>query len=287
MTATAELVKAHQEGLAYLRGTRDSLEQKLAVAKAELSTAQDELRGLLPVTPNLLVDTYQFSSLSGGAVNTEKTAQEAHAGSIFSAYFSYGGSVADTKMTVLTLDKLKDYGLHPVVGDDFQKKVNGNFDHPTLPFSGANFRVVLFDINLTTAGSGVGYLHQALAGQTTGWGMGSEATLYASAMVNVLECTPGLKYAVHANATGEQCVISDADIGKGWQHKYGTRKRLGGLYQPWSRGTNLGRIRFAMCLPYIGFGDHGGNFIWVDSVGTASQYAARTMNPAYSHFHGN
>ena len=287
MTATAELVKAHQEGLAYLRGTRDSLEQKLQTAKNELSTAQNDLRAMLPVTPNLLVDTYQFSSLCGGAVNTEMSALDAHLNSIWTAYLTYGGSVADTKITVLTLDKLQEHGLHPVAGDDFIKKVNPYANNVAIPFHGAAFRVVLFDINLTTAGGGVGYLHQPIAGQTSGWNMGSETKLYASAMVNVLECSPGLKYAVHANMTSDQCVVSETDVGKGWLHKSGTRSRLGGIYQPWSRGSNLGRLKFAMCLPYVGFGDHGSNFVWVDSIGKASQYKAGLTNPSYSHFHGN
>lgn len=283
MTTNAELLDSVDGALQYVRDVRKDVDAELT----RLATARNNLKSILPVAPNLLVDTYQFSTLCGGAVNTEKTAQEAHAGSIFSGYFSYNGSIADTKITVLTLDKLKNFGLQPVAGDDFINKVNAYANDATRPFYGGEFRVLLIDINLTTAGSGVGYLHQKLAGSTTGWGFGPEAMLYASAMVNVLECTPGLEYAVHANITGDQCVVSNDDVGKGWQYKYGTRKRLGGEYHPWSRGTHLGRIKFAMCLPYIGFGDYGGNFIWVDSIGKPSQHAAGTINSAYSHFHGN
>ena len=280
MTTNSELLAKVNEAIGLVRTMPDTLQ-------ARADGVFNNLQGILPVAPNLLVDTYQFSTLCGGKVNTEMSAADAHLNSIWSAYLTHNGSVADTKITVLTLDKLKEYGLQPVATDDFSKHVNSHANDAIKPFSGASFRVVLLDINLTTPGGGVGYLHQAIAGNTTGWGFGPEISLFASAMVNVLECTPGLKYAVHANMTLSQCVLSESDIGKGWQYKYGTNKRLGGSYQPWSRGTNLGRIKFAMCLPYVGFGDYGSNFIWVDSIGKASQYKAGLTNPSYSHWHGN
>lgn len=254
--------------------------------EAQVTEAINSLKTIIPVTPNLLADTYQFSTLGNGVVNTELTAEEAHANSIFSAYLSDGGSVVNTKMTVLTLDQLKNHGLHPVAGDDFAL-ANPYYDSASIPFYGGIFRVVLFDIEAVSGTNGAGYLHQGCY-PTTAWGRGANTVVYSSALVNVLEASGGLTYSVHGNMGGETVLVGAADVGAGWQYKHGTQTGFIGCHQPWTRGSNVGRLKFAMCLPYIGFGDHGDNFVWADSIARPSQIKAGTHpNYRYSHFMGN
>lgn len=269
-----------------LTPNRSDLQQLLAAIQALISKSEAQAYIDSPVTPNLLADTYQFSTLCGGAVNTAMNAQDAHANSIWSAYLSYGGSVVNTTMTVITLDKLKDFGLHPKTGDDFSL-ANPDYDNPTYPFHGGNFRVVLFDINAVSGTRGAGYLHQGCY-KKTGWGGGPRKTIYASALVNVLECTSDIKYDIHGNMCEGAVVIDASDVGKGWQYKYGLRTDFGGCHQPWTGGSNLGRIRFALALPYIGFGRHGSQFIWTDAIAKPSEIKAGThSNYRYSHWMGN
>ena len=251
--------------------------------EAKMIEIEQRFQGLktsFPVTPNLLKDTYHFSKLCKGQVNTPMSMADAHGG-IWSAYLTHGGSVANGTITVLTLDKLKDYGLQPVVGDDFHLASPYATD-TTRPFYGSGFRVVLLDFSITTAGQGVGYLHQAgnpAGHMTTGWYAGKFKT-QSSILVNVLEQSGNTYFNVQANMPA--ALRADKTlVGKGWKKLRGVRDGFGGGHQPWAYG--VGSMKIALCLPYVGFGDHGDIFLWADALTKASS----TEPYRYSHWMGD
>lgn len=262
---------------------REDVLGMLPNAEAKMADIEKRFQGLksaFPVTPNLLKDTYHFSQLCKGKVNTPMSMADAHGG-CWLAYLSYGGSVANGTITVLTLDKLKDYGLQPVAGDDFHL-ASPYATSATSPFYGSGFRVVLLDFSITKAGGGVGYLHQAgntVEQMTTGWSAGKFKT-QSSILVNVLEQSGDTYFNVQSNMPAPLRADKTL-VGKGWQKLRGVRDGFGGAHQPWAYGA--GSMKIALCLPYVGHGDHGDIFLWADALTKASS----TEPYRYSHWMGD
>ena len=61
-------------------------------------------------------------------------------------------------------------------------------------------------------------------------------------------------------------MIDGAEHGLGWTHMYKVATGIGGCLQTKIQGGK-GRIKFALALPYLGFGDHGGQPVWAPWLG--------------------
>lgn len=229
-----------------------------------------------PITPNFLADTYQFSSLCGGEVNTSMDIIEGHTDSLFGA--SYRGTPnANVTMEIVTLDKLDARGID--FNGDLALATNNN---GSRPFYGSGFRVLLFTANITKDVSSLGssYIQVLNQGcpQQTGWSKG-QITTQSQVLANVVSASGDIYFQPHSNAPAT-IKLDKKDVGQGWKFHHATRQGFGGCHQPYFRG--VGKMTVAIALPYFGYGNNKGNFFWADSI----QQAKNGMH-RYSHFMGN
>lgn len=55
-------------------------------------------------------------------------------------------------------------------------------------------------------------------------------------------------------------------LGKNWVHLSDTKEGFGGGEQSWTKGT--GRMKVAIALPYVSYGNHNGIPVWSASIGS-------------------
>ncbi len=215
-----------------------------------------------PLAPNLLADTRKFATLCGGSVNTEFDIFEAHNGSAWSTHL-YNGTKATGKIDVVTLEKLSDKGI--AFGGDLDKATNGP-DGDT-PWHGSDFRVLLLDVKITADQSDGKparfYVLRQGCPRFTGWRKGEFKT-QAACFVNVVTHDGATTFYPSDNMSATLTAGGDLE-GDGWTYLHNTRPGWGGCHQPLFEGT--GSMTVALALPYIGTGDHGGAFIYAQSLG--------------------
>ncbi len=216
-----------------------------------------------PVTPNLIPDTYAWTGLCGGEVNAPKQIIAAHNGSRLSAY-TYNGTAASGTLEVVTLDKLAGKGIG--FGGDLKKATNGPDGNP--PWDGSRFRVLLFDADIARgqADGSPGWffvLSKRGLGHYSGWGRGEFAT-QAACFVNVVSQSGDIVFFPSTNMSATIEVVA-GDAGQGWLHKHATRTGWGGEFRAGFRGR--GRMKVALALLYVGAGDHGGAYVYAQSLG--------------------
>ena len=143
-------------------------------------------------------------------------------------------------------------------------------------YGGQAVNAVVFDITVTKKGESesLNYLVNHGCGARNGWNtLGGSMRIEASVFVNVLEYEDtgdsGFRYDFVSNA-GPGISVNGGLLGQGWKHQADSKGGLGGCLQTYVRGT--GHIKFAMVLPYLGLGDHGGHFVWAPFFGSGSAH---------------
>ena len=210
-----------------------------------------------PLAPNLLADTKKFATLCGGQANTEMEIVAAHNGSSWSATRPPAANVEGT-LEVVTLSNLAAKGIG--FGGDLARATNRDF-------SGSNFRAVLMEVTIEPgAVNHIDALIQGAIGPShyfTGWDKGGFKT-QSACFVNVVSHAGDIQW------NPFQYMAARIDVGarlagQGWTYLHSTRDGWGGGHR--SRFTGTGSMKVAMALPYIGTGDHGGAFIYAQSIG--------------------
>jgi len=104
-----------------------------------------------------------------------------------------------------------------------------------------------------------------------GWNtLTEDMRVEASVFVMVLEyeSTDSLQFRFATNA-GPSIDINAGTPRNAWTHHVRSRRGIGGCVQTTLTG-GLGRIKLALVLPYMGFGDHGGRAVWAPFLGYAN-----------------
>lgn len=226
----------------------------------------------MPVTPNLFADGKYWSSLCGGQVDVQTELFSAHLNSKFNTFFHNGGSGTGS-VEVVTLDNLAAKGIP--YGQDLAKATVSNV--PNFTANGADYRVVLLDVTVQDDGSAPApKLYVLNQGQTlfTGWNAGEFKT-QSCGFLNVVQQSGDIQFHWNDNA-GPALSVGSNDVGAGWVFKHAVRLGFGGTHQPHFEG--VGSMKVAVALPYWGYGDHGGNFIFANSLGRYSHGDDRLQN---------
>lgn len=242
---------------------KQEIDTRLAAKSSAVDAKIQEFQSHHPLTPNILLDTKYFNHI-GSEDNVETEIHAAHKAPWKS--FLYNGTEGTGTVKRITLDKLSENGLEP--NSLMKSKALGSPNVHNQSYYGSNYKVLLLDVEITKGQSTkptTGSLFVLSQGCDThfGWSRGDFIT-QASCWVNVLECTGNMAFQPSANRSAN-LVCNASDLGKGWQYKHATRKGWGGCHQPLF--TGIGRMKVAICLPYVGTGNHGNNMIWADSVG--------------------
>ena len=216
-----------------------------------------------PLAPNLLPDTKKFATLCGGRTNVPVEIISAHNGSAFGAALFREIQVTGT-LEVVTPDALAAKGIG--FGGDLEKATGGPGTTP--PWRGSDFRVALFDVNITrNAGADMpGRLHvlRHPMGLFTGRNKGGFRTQTAC-FFNVVSRTGSISFLPSRGVSAP--LTAGVDLkGKGWTYLHGSRVGWGETnHQP--QFTGRGRMTVALALPCLGTGDHGGACIYAQSIG--------------------
>ncbi len=219
-------------------------------------------KAAFPLAPNLLADTKKFATLCGGVTNTSTEMFAAHNGSAWHANL-YNGTKATGKIEVVTLDRLAAKGIP--FGGDLARATNG--PDAATPWNGSDFRAVLLDVKIDTnqTGGDPGHIYVLRQGSTRFTGLGKgEFQTQAACFVNVIAQSGKIQFRPSGGMSA--VIMAGPDLrGKGWTYLQSNRTGWGGDHLP--RFEGKGTMKVALALPYVGTGDHGGAFIYAQSLG--------------------
>ncbi|OCQ18951.1 hypothetical protein A7985_22465 [Pseudoalteromonas luteoviolacea] len=237
------------------------LESRLTAKEQAVDAKISEFQKALPLAPNLLVDTKYFNGIGEDNVAVDMVTSHSKP---WRCWIDYGVEASGT-VTKLTVGKLAENGLKPE--GEFLTRALGS-ERTENNFYGSNFKVLLFDVEIikgrdSNPNEGHFFVLSQGVDTYTGWGRGEFLT-QSSCWVNVLECSDGINFYPAANRVAN-IQVDKSDLGKGWIYKHSTRTGWGGNHSPLFSGK--GRMKVAICLPYVGTGDHGNNMIWANDVG--------------------
>ncbi len=259
-----KLIEAVTDLKQYFEQVRDGIEADRKNLAAKVDEYIANTAAYSPVTPNLLQDTKYFSKMCGGKVNEAVDIFAAHAAPW--NCFLWSGSQGNGSIKVVSIDKIAAEGIP--YGGDLARAVNPPGGEP--PFYGTDFKVLLFDVTITSNSSsgeqGRLYVINQGCPTFTGWNKGEFKT-EASVFFNLIEQSGEIYFSPHANMPASVAITKD-DLGKGWIYRQGAKDGFGGCHQPCFIGK--GHMKVAIALPYIGYGDHKGKFVWAGSVGRYS-----------------
>ena len=258
----ADLIAAGEAQETYIDGQRETFWAEAPASR--------------PVTPNLIADTKRWATLCGGQTNTEMELMAGHNGSAFSASIVAGTEGSGT-IEVVTLPELATHGLD--YGGDLVKAAAGPAASAG-PWIGSDFRVLLLSVDITRDRAVGPGLLRALGqgrGLFTGWDVGEFQT-QIGCFVNVLAHTGEIVLRLGDLLTASP-EIGAGDEGQGWRYKHASQLGWGSHFVPAFAGR--GSMTVALALLYVGHGDHGGRFIYAQSLGRYSHGADRLGGADY------
>ena len=261
----ADLIAAGEAQKTYIDGQRETFWAEAPASR--------------PVTPNLIADTKHWATLCGGQTDTEMELMAGHNGSSFAAARRNGTEGTGT-IEVVTLGRLPYKGLK--YGGDLAKAAAGPYAAPPLrPWPGSDFNSLLLSADITRNQSSGGVGRIAVLGQGrsmfSGWGHGEFKT-QIGCFVNVIAHSGTTKLLLGESMTASP-VIGAADAGEGWQYKHAAQTGWGGHFTPVFEG--IGQMTVALALLYVGHGDHGGAYIYAQSLGRYSHGEDRLGGATY------
>ena len=217
-----------------------------------------------PLAPNLLADTKKFAKLCGGRANTETEIVAAHQyGSPWRAWRPPAANVEGT-LEVVTLPNLAAKGIG--FGGDLAKATDARF-------AGSDFRVVLMDVTIANNARGGNSEQLVVLAQNSGSGLpfftGSnkgEFKTQAACFVNVVSHAGNITLRISDRIMpGGDLRVRGNLAGDGWTYLHRAATGWGEGHQCLFDGD--GSMKLALALPYVGTGDHGGAFIYAQSIG--------------------
>lgn len=271
----AELVSASNNLTQAVDSKIQAINERVAVKEQEVNSFLLNARKDFPLTPNTLSDTKHFEAIARDtALGTPVELFAAHS-SPWGAYLNHGSQGAGTITKIGT----KDLASHGISANTEFQRALGAYRSEYGDYYGSDFKVLILDVDITgpRIDSSIGQILVLTQGCSTytGWGRG-EFTTQASCWVNVLECDEGMYFYPSANRSASIKVGAE-EKGKGWLYKQETRNGWGGCHQPLFSG--MGKMKVAVCLMYVGTGNHGDNAIWADSVGHPYSHTAPSILP--------
>ena len=248
--------------------TKKANENTVVTVQAQLAAAEARLRQKadvastprfadLPVTPNLLQDTKHFHGICHGRVGVEIPWADAWF-SLWRFENSRGTAVDVASSTVEVVDMTTQAsagraGLRPLgaLGASRGGLLRDTFD-------GADLRALLLTVRTLPAAdqSAVGVIFQGCP-RYTSWDVGSFTT-EVGVFVNVLQHTGNIQL-LHACNAGAGVLI-EGPAAQGWQYLHNSKAGWGGCQQSYIRGEV--RMRVAIALPYMTFGNLSGVPVW-------------------------
>ncbi|QTH70930.1 hypothetical protein [Pseudoalteromonas xiamenensis] len=260
---------------AELNAKKAEIDSRLTAKEQAVESKIAQFQKALPLAPNTLSDTKHFAQICkdvepGTAVDVLK----AHAAP-WSTFF-WGGSGGTATVTKLNLSQLEEFGLAP--NAEFLRRGIGSKGAVGELFYGSNYNVLVFDVEINqpskqNANEGLLFVLNQGCHTFVGWDRGEFLT-QASCWVNVLEHSGSITFYPSQNRSAA-IAVGGGDEKLGWQYKHSARGGWGGCHQPLFRG--LGKMKVAICLPYVGTGDHGNNMIWADSIGHPYSHVGPTI----------
>lgn len=268
-TETADLIESVNDLTDTVIGKVEEIDTRIEVKEKQVDEFISNARAEYPLAPNVISDTKHFNAMCKDVeLGTPVDIFDSHTypWSISSAVAAVSGTV-----TKLGVHDLADYDLTP--NGDLLKAI-GNKNYNGQLYYGSDFKTLLFDVEITQAMSdGREYIIVlSNSDRFTGWSRGEFIT-QSSCFVKVLEHEGDIQFYPSLNMAGT--INAGTTINEEWQYLHATRVGWGGYHQP--RFTGVGKMKVALCLPYIGTGNHGGKFIWADSVGHKYTHTAPSV----------
>lgn len=137
-------------------------------------------------------------------------------------------------------------------------------------YDGAKVNAVILDVKISQDADGKGQffvLCQSRTPNFTSWNAG-EFAVQAGVFATVLEHDGGIRFNFLAGR-GPGVVIDGGSKGEGWKYYHSRRNGFGEKDGSYFEG--IGRMKVALCLPYLGHGNHGSVPVW---SGFISEYYA-------------
>ena len=259
----ADLISGYTDLKGYFETLRTNIESDRASLQKSVNGYIADAAQHLPVTPNLLVDTKHFNDFCDGQFDVEVEAVAAH-GAPWTSFWYSGSSGEATIKRVLVTDMEEKEGIP--WGGDLALATNG--PAPSRPYYGTNFTVLILDVTISNTGTEQFFVMCQGCPQFTGWSKG-QFRVQASNLYNVIEHSGNIAFGAQANMS-PRLNIHGSDLGQGWIYKQVSTMGFGGCHQP--RFFGEGHMKVAIALPYVGFGDHQGRFVWAGSVGRYSHF---------------
>ena len=206
--------------------------------------------GTFPVTPNLMKDTRHFDHLCGGQKGVAVDIATAMGGP-----WSFQRESADIVGTAMVVP-YADFATHGIPTGGELAEMEG------VEANDVVFDALLLDLTVPAGGfvAKISQNYPRVPARNFG-----EARNQVSFFAAVLEANGATRMTAVINFSST--VVPGAAVGQGWKHY--SNVDLNGTQNSEFRIAfrDEGRIKLALALPYLGFGDHGGAKIWAGSVG--------------------
>ena len=257
------------------------IDARVGLAEAQVNTFIQQGAANFPLGPNLLQDSKKFTGLCGGQLNTILPWDQGGLGGVWGALW-IDGAVGTLDVEVIYVgdtQRLTALGLYPLGDLEWLARP---FSHLTLSDYGQDSNIAVFDLTITAHTPGESHIPFAFSHDClpyTGWQLGTFKT-QASAFINVMSAD-GLQFELFRNRAGAVPPVGEAEVGLGWRYYHGARDGFGGCNSSYVLSYDATtetyhvpivpaapkHIKFALALPYQGFGDHQGIPIWAGSAG--------------------
>ena len=216
------------------------------------------------VTPNIISDARYFHGICSDTVNTPYNILSTSAFTYPWSEFEFmNGTTGSGNVEVVDLDNLLNHSINH--GGDLEKAVS-EYDDGRIGFSG-DFNVLFLNVQITSGQSNgmTGMVSLLSQGNYTFSGNSKgEFPIQLSLFANVVSVTGTMAFYM-TSLTREHIKLSKNEEGLGWVYHYVNHQNLVGRLRFYFMG--IGRMQVAIALPYAGYGKHGSNYVFANSLG--------------------
>ncbi|ETX03592.1 MAG: hypothetical protein ETSY1_46840 (plasmid) [Candidatus Entotheonella factor] len=247
-------------------------DSRVGTLETQVQSFIEEAAASFPVASNLLPDSKNFDGLCQGQKNVRMAWDEGGLGHPWHGiWLGATGSLFVEVVYVGDEARLTELGLWPL--GPLNELVRP-FAHPTLGDYGQDSHIAIFDLGIHTWTKGqpveqntIPFTFQMDCREYTSWWIGQFKTQQSSFM-NVLSANH-LAFNLFRNRAGYSPEIGADAVGLGWKHYAGALTGFGGCNSSYVVSDidvitpqDNAHIKFALALPYQGFGWHHGIPVW-------------------------